>query len=92
MFIAGDENLLPVEVESRLSLHPGVELAAMFGLPDERRGKISAAHINSREEASEQKLDARIATTPAPRTSSVLANTCASPNSRNSQSASFCAE
>jgi 2-furoate---CoA ligase len=45
MIITGGENVSPVEIESRLSLHPAVGEVAVVGLPDERWGKIVTAFI-----------------------------------------------
>jgi 2-furoate---CoA ligase len=45
MIITGGENVSPVEIESCLSLHPGVSEVAVVGLPEERWGKIVAAFI-----------------------------------------------
>jgi 2-furoate---CoA ligase len=45
MIITGGENVSPVEIESRLSLHPAVSEVAVVGLSDERWGKIVAAFV-----------------------------------------------
>ena len=45
MIITGGENVSPVEIESRLSLHPAVAEVAVVGLPDERWGQRVAAFI-----------------------------------------------
>ncbi len=45
MIITGGENVSPVEIESILSLHPGVSEVAVAGLPDERLGQKVAAFI-----------------------------------------------
>jgi 2-furoate---CoA ligase len=45
MIITGGENVSPVEIESRLSLHPAVSEVAVVGLADERWGKIVAAFV-----------------------------------------------
>ena len=58
MIITGGENVSPVEVESRLSLHPDVSEVAVVGLPDARLGKIVAAFIRRRTSVSEDVLDA----------------------------------
>ena len=55
MIITGGENVSPVEIESCLSLHPGVSEVAVVGLPDERWGKIVAAFV--KRGASEDTLD-----------------------------------
>ncbi|MDE0728965.1 MAG: AMP-binding protein [Alphaproteobacteria bacterium] len=45
MIISGGENILPVEIESVLSLHPGVGEVAVAGLPDPRWGQVVTAFI-----------------------------------------------
>ncbi len=45
MIITGGENVSPVEIESLLSLHPGVGEVAVAGIADERWGQIVAAFI-----------------------------------------------
>jgi len=45
MVISGGENISPVEIESILSLHPGVDEVAVAGLPDERWGQRVVAFI-----------------------------------------------
>ncbi len=45
MIITGGENVSPVEVESFISMMPGVGDVAVVGLPDERWGQIVAAFI-----------------------------------------------
>jgi 2-furoate---CoA ligase len=45
MIITGGENVSPVEIESCLSLHPGVSEVAVVGLPDERWGKVVTAFV-----------------------------------------------
>lgn len=58
MIISGGENILPVEIESVLSLHPGVGEIAVAGLPDPRWGQIVTAFIVRREKVTEDELDA----------------------------------
>ncbi len=58
MIISGGENVLPVEIESVLSLHPGVAEVAVAGLEDERWGKRVTAFVKRREEIAETDLDA----------------------------------
>jgi len=48
LIITGGENVSPVEIESCLSLHPGVAEVAVAGLPDERWGKIVCAFVKRR--------------------------------------------
>lgn len=48
MIITGGENVSPVEVESCLSMHPGVIECAVVGLPDERWGKAVTAFVKRR--------------------------------------------
>ena len=45
MIITGGENVSPVEIESRLSLHPAVSEVAVVGLADERWGTIVTAFV-----------------------------------------------
>jgi 2-furoate---CoA ligase len=45
MIITGGENVLPVEIESVLSLHPAVAEVAVAGLPDERWGQRVVAFV-----------------------------------------------
>ena len=58
MIITGGENVLPVEIESVLSLHPGVAEVAVAGLEDERWGKRITAFIKRRGEVRKTDLDA----------------------------------
>ena len=48
MMISGGENVMPVEIESVLSLHPGVAEVAVAGLPDERLGQRITAFVARR--------------------------------------------
>jgi len=57
MIITGGENVSPVEVESCLSMHPGVAECAVVGLPDERWGKIVTAFIKRRGDVTAEELD-----------------------------------
>ena len=57
MIITGGENVSPVEIESCLSLHPGVSEVAVVGLADERWGKIIAAFIKRGTQVTEAELD-----------------------------------
>lgn len=45
MIISGGENVSPVEVESCLSLMPGVSECAVVGMPDERWGNVVTAFV-----------------------------------------------
>lgn len=56
MIITGGENVSPVEIESYLSLHPGVLEVAVVGLPDEKWGKIVAAFVKRKAAVTEQEL------------------------------------
>ena len=58
MIITGGENVLPIEIESVLSLHPGVAEVAGGGLEDERWGKRVTAVVKRRKEAAVADLDA----------------------------------
>jgi 2-furoate---CoA ligase len=57
MIISGGENISPVEIESCLSLHPGVREVAVVGLSDERLGKVVTAFIKRSQPITEQELD-----------------------------------
>ena len=50
MMISGGENVMPAEIESVLSLHPGIAEVAVAGLPDERLGQRIAAFVTRRTE------------------------------------------
>ncbi|HTU29666.1 MAG TPA: AMP-binding protein [Solirubrobacteraceae bacterium] len=54
MIISGGENVHPTQVEAVLTEHPGVQDAAVVGLPDERWGEIVVAYVV----ASDPSLDA----------------------------------
>ncbi|PTM42779.1 AMP-binding protein [Bosea sp. 124] len=58
MIITGGENVSPVEIESCLSLHPGVLEVAVVGLPDERWGKIVVAFVQRGGPVTADELDA----------------------------------
>jgi 2-furoate---CoA ligase len=58
MMITGGENILPVEIESVLSLHPCVTEVAVAGLPDERWGHRVTAFIKRSGSVTPQELDA----------------------------------
>jgi len=45
MFIMGGFNAYPAEIERMLVEHPGVGIAAVIGVPDERMGEVGAAFI-----------------------------------------------
>ncbi len=57
MIISGGENIMPVEIESVLSLHPAVAEVAVVGLPDERLGEKVTAFVKRRDEVDEKTLD-----------------------------------
>ncbi|MBB3319859.1 MULTISPECIES: AMP-binding protein [unclassified Rhizobium] len=58
MIISGGENVSPVEVESLLSLHPGVSEVAVVGLPDEKWGRVVTAFISRTNDVTDAELDA----------------------------------
>lgn len=58
MIITGGENVSPVEIESCLSLHPGVLEVAVVGLPDERLGRAVTAFVKRRAGVDVEALDA----------------------------------
>jgi long-chain acyl-CoA synthetase len=45
MIISGGENVYSVEVESLLSLHPGVAEVAVIGIPDDKWGEAVIAVV-----------------------------------------------
>ncbi len=49
MIIVAGENVYPTEVEEVLLRYPGVALAAVFGVPDQRRGERVIAMVMPRE-------------------------------------------
>src|SRR5262249_58694616 len=57
MTIPGGENVPPVEIESRLSLHPAVSEVAVVGLADERWGKIVTAFVKRTAAVEPEELD-----------------------------------
>lgn len=57
MIISGGENVSPVEIESCISLHPGVSDVAVVGLPDERWGQIVVAFVQRRSPVTAEELD-----------------------------------
>lgn len=58
MIISGGENILPVEIESVLSLHPAVGEVAVVGLADSRWGQKVAAFIARSGDIDAEGLDA----------------------------------
>jgi len=58
MIISGGENILPVEIESVLSLHEAVAEVAVVGLPHPRWGQHVTAFIARRGEVDKEALDA----------------------------------
>ena len=58
MMISGGENVMPVEIESVLSLHPGVAEVAVAGLPDDRLGQKVTAFVTRRGAVDAGTLDA----------------------------------
>jgi acyl-CoA synthetase (AMP-forming)/AMP-acid ligase II len=45
LIIRGGENISPLQIEERLSAHPAIEQASVFGLPDARLGEVPAAML-----------------------------------------------
>jgi 2-furoate---CoA ligase len=60
MIISGGENISPVDIESVLSLHPGVDEVAVAGLKDERWGQRVVAFVKARGECSQDDLNEHI--------------------------------
>jgi 2-furoate---CoA ligase len=57
LIITGGENVSPVEIESRLSLHPAVSEVAVVGLADERWGKVVTAFVKRAAPVEPDELD-----------------------------------
>lgn len=62
MIISGGENISPVDIESVLSLHPGVEDVAVAGIKDERWGQRVVAFVKRREPVDADQLDRHCST------------------------------
>lgn len=45
MYISGGFNCYPAEIEKLLNDHPGIEMAAVVGMPDERMGELGKAFV-----------------------------------------------
>lgn len=45
LIIFGGENIMPLEIENALTLHPAVMEAAVVGMPDESKGEVPVAAI-----------------------------------------------
>ncbi|MGE5169636.1 MAG: AMP-binding protein [Rudaea sp.] len=58
MIISGGENISPVDIESVLSLHAGVDEVAVAGLPDERWGQRVVAFVKRKASIDGEALDA----------------------------------
>ena len=58
MIISGGENISPVDIESVLSLHAGVDEVAVAGLPDERWGQRVVAFVKRKASVDGEALDA----------------------------------
>ena len=57
MIISGGENISPVDIESVLSLHPGVEEVAVAGVKDDRWGQRVVAFVKRKQPVEAQALD-----------------------------------
>jgi 2-furoate---CoA ligase len=60
MIISGGENISPVDIESVLSLHPGVDEVAVAGIKDERWGQKVVAFIKTRRDLTPEELNDHI--------------------------------
>ncbi|MDQ2916326.1 MAG: AMP-binding protein [Pseudomonadota bacterium] len=58
MIISGGENISPVDIESVLSLHAGVDEVAVAGVPDERWGQRVVAFVKRKLPINANTLDA----------------------------------
>ncbi len=58
LIITGGQNIYPVEVEEVLYTNPKVSLAAVIGVPDERKGELAKAYIvlKEGEKATEEEI------------------------------------
>jgi acyl-CoA synthetase (AMP-forming)/AMP-acid ligase II len=45
LIIFGGENIMPLEIENALCLHPAVAEAAVIGVPDETKGEVPVAAV-----------------------------------------------
>lgn len=45
MYISGGFNCYPAEIEKLLNDHPGIEMCAVVGMPDERLGEVGKAFV-----------------------------------------------
>lgn len=45
MYISGGFNCYPAEIEKMLNDHPGIEICAVVGIPDERMGEVGKAFV-----------------------------------------------
>lgn len=45
MYISGGFNCYPAEIEKLLNDHPGIEICAVVGMPDERLGEVGKAFV-----------------------------------------------
>jgi acyl-CoA synthetase (AMP-forming)/AMP-acid ligase II len=48
MFIVGGFNAYPAEIENSLLRHPGIQQAAVIGIPDDRLGEVGMAFVVAR--------------------------------------------
>ncbi|NNC55425.1 MAG: AMP-binding protein, partial [Pseudomonadales bacterium] len=57
MFITGGFNCYPAEIENQLTAHPGVSMAAVIGIPDERMGEVAMAWLVMKDPGSDTEAD-----------------------------------
>jgi fatty-acyl-CoA synthase len=50
MFISGGENVYPAEIEQVLLSHPGIQDAAVIGVPDSKWGEVGVACLVARKQ------------------------------------------
>ncbi|MHB8353912.1 MAG: AMP-binding enzyme, partial [Burkholderiales bacterium] len=62
MIVSGGENISPGDIESVLSLHPGVEDVAVAGVRDERWGQRVVAFVKRRGAVAAEELDLHCST------------------------------
>jgi fatty-acyl-CoA synthase len=57
MIVSGGENVFPAEVEETLASHPGIDEAAVIGVPDDEFGQRLKAFVVAREPGSLSEQD-----------------------------------
>jgi len=66
MIITGGENVMPIEIESTLSLHPAVSEVTVVGKSDDRLGEKIVAFVVPKDDVDQGALDAHCRTSGLP--------------------------